>query len=250
MAIVWEKRTAAGHYQIRSAGQTLRLYKDGVYHSHYNPRQKVSRGVWDLLLLPALLLPPGSIRKVLLLGVGGGAAIHLLNHFVAPKQIKAIELDDTHLRVAKRFFKVAYANTELIHGDAIAWVKKQTKRKRVPTFDLIIDDLYGEEDGEPVRAVQADRQWCDQLDTLLNNDGIIVSNFVAREELRQSAYLSNRSLRRRFTSAYRFSNPKYENQIGAFSKQCCSRRTLSRNMAAHPELRSHGFQDSFSVRKL
>lgn len=250
MALLWKKTNSDGNYEVRSAGRTVRLYKDGVFHSHYNPNLIVTRGVWDLLVLPALLHPPGSIRNVLMLGVGGGAAIHLLQHFVKPEHITAIELDDTHLKIAKRFFKVNYSNTELLHADAIQWVKKQAARKQPPQFDLIIDDLYGEEDGEPQRAVAANADWVKPLCQLLADDGLLVTNFVSPREARD-AYVSKRARKASgFQSSYRFENPNYDNVIVASSRQNNTRREFSKRLLAHKRLRTELYQNSFSVRKI
>lgn len=228
----------------------MRLYKNGVFHSHYNPKLIVTRGVWDLLVLPALLHPPGSIRNVLMLGVGGGAAIHLLQQFIKPDRITAIELDDIHLKIAKRFFKVNYANTELLHADAIEWVKKQAARKKPPQFDLIIDDLYGEQDGEPQRAVEANADWVRQCSTLLADDGLLVTNFVSQRESR-AAYVSKRGRKASgFRCSYRFQNPNYDNVIVASSRRRNTRREFSKRLLALKHLRTESFRNSFSIRKI
>lgn len=250
MALLWEKVRSNGHYQVRSAGKTVRLYKDGVFHSHYNPDRVVTRGVWDLLVLPALLHPPGSIQNVLMLGVGGGAAIHLLQHFVRPGHITAIELDAIHLKIARRFFKVNYSNTELLQADAIQWVKKQTTKKRPPQFDLIIDDLYGEADGEPQRAVEANAEWLTQTCQLLAKDGLLVTNFVSRREMRES-YVSKPNRRTYgFKNSYRFENPNYENVIVASSRQRNTRREFNRRLLEQKRLRTETYRNSFQIRKI
>ncbi|MEM8501387.1 MAG: hypothetical protein AAF542_25485 [Pseudomonadota bacterium] len=250
MALLWQKTNSNGHYEVRTAGRTVRLYKDGVFHSHYNPNLIVTRGVWDLLVLPALLHPSGSIRNVLMLGVGGGAAIHLLQHFIKPLHVTAIELDEVHLTIAKRFFNVDYHNTDLVHADAIQWVSSQAARKRPPQFDLIIDDLYGEEDGEPQRAIQADANWVRQTGRLLADDGLLVTNFVSHREARD-AYVSKRARQsRRFKSSYRFTNPNFENVIVASSRQHNNRREFNKRLLAQKHLRTESYQNSFSIRKM
>ena len=49
MAIVWQDTRDGTHYQVRTAGKTLRLYTDGVLHSQYNPVKRLTGSVWDLL---------------------------------------------------------------------------------------------------------------------------------------------------------------------------------------------------------
>lgn len=56
MAIVWSRQLSGVHYEVRSAGNSLRLYTDGVFHSQYNPCRLITGHVWDLLMLPAFFL--------------------------------------------------------------------------------------------------------------------------------------------------------------------------------------------------
>ena len=87
MAILWQKTIKDTRYEIRSAGQTRRLYTDGVFHSQFNPVHAVTGGVWDVLMLPAFFKPADSIKRVLVLGVGGGAVIHQLQRYIKPDEI-------------------------------------------------------------------------------------------------------------------------------------------------------------------
>src|SRR5690606_38618268 len=155
MALIWSKRHGNVNYEVRSAGNTRRLYSNGVFHSSYNPSRAITGGVWDLLMMPAFLYPPGAIRRVLLLGVGGGTVIRQLQAFVRPREIVAVDLDPVHLDVARRFFGVRGEDARLVHADAREWLDADDSR-----YDLVIDDLFGERDGEPVRAVTADAAWC------------------------------------------------------------------------------------------
>ena len=104
MAVVWQQKKQSVLYQVRSAGKTLRLYTDGVLHSQYNPTQPVTGHAWDWLMLPAFFYPEDSIKRVLVLGVGGGTVIHQLNHFIQPDEIVGVEMSKTHFSVGKRFF--------------------------------------------------------------------------------------------------------------------------------------------------
>jgi len=60
---------------VRSAGYSLRLYTDGVFHTQYNPGNPLTGHIWDLLMLPAFFYEPDTIKRVLVLGVGGVASI-------------------------------------------------------------------------------------------------------------------------------------------------------------------------------
>jgi spermidine synthase len=228
MAVVWSKTTKDTHFEVRRAGRSVRLYTNGVFHSQYNPANPVSGTVWDLLLLPALFRPTGTIRRALVLGVGGGAVIRLLHHYIQPQQIVGVELDPTHLYIARRFFGVTRQRAELVAADAVGWLRSY----RGPKFDFIVDDLFGEADGEPVRAVVADRAWLATLSRNLADDGVLVMNFVGTRPLREASRVLQQDLPRRFASAFRLSLPRYENAVGAFVSEPAAARQLRQRLRA------------------
>jgi spermidine synthase len=226
MSLLWERRVDGTLYQVRSAGLTRRLYTNGVFHSQYNPRRPVSGSVWDLLFLPAFFLPPAVLRRVLVLGVGGGAVIRQLQRFVRPDSIVGIELNAVHLSVARRFFGVKGAGVTLQRADAVDWVK----RYRGPGFDMIVDDLFGDCDGEPQRAVVTDGRWVDRLERCLGPGGMIVSNFASTLELDVSAFVADPLRRRRFASAFRLTTPQNYNAVGVFLKRQATTAQLRRRL--------------------
>ncbi|MCI0507626.1 MAG: methyltransferase domain-containing protein [Gammaproteobacteria bacterium] len=232
MAVIWQRKVNGTRYEVRMAGRTRRLYTNGVFHSQFNPGQPVSGSLWDLLMLPAFFYPREKIRRILVLGVGGGAVIQQFQHFLQPAHMTGVELNPNHLYVARRFFNVRQDNIELVHADAVQWVSEYGREK----FDLIIDDLFGEQGGEPVRAVAADAAWFRKLSRLLTKDGILVINFVSGRQLKQSAYFSDETIRTQFKSAFQFTAPQYENAIGVFCKPGLTQRHLYGNLRDIPEL--------------
>ncbi len=232
MSIIWQQTAGADHYEVRKAGRSVRLYRNGVLHTQYNPNQPVGDNLWDLLMLPAFFRAPGSIRRVLVLGVGGGAVIRLLNQFVRPTSITGIELSPLHIEIAQRFFGIDRQQARLVRADAGKWVARYRGRP----FDLIIDDVFGETDGIPMRAIDADSSWFRRLRTLLAPGGILVMNFAERAELERSGWYRNASVRRRFAAAFRLHKPQYENIIATFPDQPVTSRQLRGNLACQPDL--------------
>ncbi|HHJ14069.1 MAG TPA: methyltransferase domain-containing protein [Gammaproteobacteria bacterium] len=232
MSIVWQKRRGGVDYQVRRAGRSLRLYTNGVFHSQYNPARPATGSVWDLLLLPAFFHPPGAIRRVLVLGVGGGAVIQNLRRLVQPEAVIGIDRDPVHLSVARRFFGVRGPDVRLVEADAIDWVRGY----RGPAFDLVIDDLFGEVEGEPRRAIHAGPEWAAVLLPLLSGEGTLVSNFVSRLELDVSAWVADAAFRNRFVGGFALSTPRNYNQVGAFVRLPTSPRVLRERLATIPGL--------------
>jgi len=232
MAILWSKKIAGVTYEVRQAGKSIRLYTDGVFHSQYHPDRAWCGGVWDLLLLPLFFYPKEQLRRVLVLGVGGGAIIRQIDNYFHPDEIIGVELNKTHIQIAKRFFSVSQKVATLHHADAIEWVKNYQGDK----FDLIIEDLFGEEKGEPLRAIKADAKWFKQLHRLLKPNGMLVMNFINSVEIRECAYLQDEHINGLFKIAHKFSLESYENNIAAFLKEEVFKDTLYKNITSETKL--------------
>jgi spermidine synthase len=232
MSLLWEQTDGDNRYQVRAAGRALRLYTNGVFHSQYNPHRPVTGNVWDLLMLPAFFYPPGRIRRVLMLGVGGGAVIQQLRHFVQPELITGIELSAVHLTVAERFFGVRGDDVQLVEADAVAWLRDYHGEP----FDMIVDDLFGEVGGEPVRAVRADRVWVSLLYSRLRAGGVIVGNFASRYDLEASAFRRDAALRARCSAAFSLHTPQNCNAVGVFLQSAATARQLRERLYRNPQL--------------
>lgn len=213
MAILFSRLHEGRRYEVRSAGQTRRLYTDGVFHTQYHPARRLSGSVWDLLALPALVLP--SVRRVLLLGVGGGAVVHVLRTFVQPQQMVGVDLSPMHLQLARRYFDLAGPDLELHCADARAFVRDY----RGDAFDLVIEDLFGGSHGRPERAIVADRAWCEALGRLVAGDGALVINTLSRQEVRATAFVADPQVRQEWATCLGLSVPGYTNTVGAFFRK-------------------------------
>ena len=245
MAILWQKTINSTRYEVRSAGQSRRLYTDGVFHSQFNPERAITGGIWDLLMLPAFFHPAEDIQRVLVLGVGGGAVIHQLQRYTQPTEIIGIELNPVHIMLAKRFFGVTKQLAQLVEADAIKWLENYSG----PPFDMIIDDLFGEQEGEPVRAIKANKEWFEKLNAHLSPTGLLVMNFISTHDLKNCAAVSYKKISNLFNSSYQFTLPHYENAIGAFLKKSSTSQILRKNLNEVDELKKNK-QLNFKVRKL
>lgn len=222
MAVLWRKQVDNKSYEVRNAGQTLRLYTDGVLHSEYNPNRAVTGSVWDLLFLPAFFYPPGCVRNVLVLGVGGGTVIQYMLKYIRPQRITGVDLDRVHLHVAKRYFGLDDdRNVDLHAADARRWLREYRGEK----FDLIVEDLFAERGREPVRAVPADRSWLSDLRSRLAPSGCLVMNFINGRHLRQSA-ICRSGMERSFADRYVLSTPSTENRVAVLFRAPTDRALL------------------------
>jgi len=226
MAIIWQKTIGDEKFEIRNARSSVRLYTNGVFHSQFNPNQVLSKSIWDLLVLPIFFHPNGWAKRILILGVGGGTAIKLIHNFMQPEKIIGIELSDTHLSLAKRFFRIKPSEAELVKADARAWLSDYEG----PPFDLIIDDLFGHTDGETRRAVSLDSQWVTLLIKHMSKQGMLIVNTADLEEFNNSAFKRNKRIGQKFKSTFKLTHPTCENRVYVFSRSEITRKALKHNI--------------------
>lgn len=239
MATLWRKSHEGRTYEVRSAGATVRLYTNGAFHSQYNPRRLLSGGVWDLLALPALFAPTPP-RSVLLLGVGGGTAIHALDRLVAPRRIVGVELDPIHIEVARRHFHADLDNVQFFNADALDWIARQRAR-----HDFVIDDLFVDAAGDPRRPSPVDETWIGRLDSRTARNGVLVQNHLSPAIARTIVSRHETQLRAAFESVLMFTMPHYENGVlGCFRQSVCARRARRRAIALLRDI------DATAARKL
>ncbi|MDH5484609.1 MAG: oxidoreductase [Gammaproteobacteria bacterium] len=232
MALIWKKQTKNAVYELRSAGSSLRLYTNNVFHTQYSPKNSLTGHVWDLLMLPAFFYQPGEIKRVLVLGVGGGAVLQLLKEFSGPDKITGIELNPVHLYVARKFFNLKGKDIQLYQADAVSWLKSYKGEK----FDMIIDDLFYEEDGEPLPVTKANGIWFTDMLKHLSREGVIVRNFLSKDELMQSAGLRHKSVSHRFKSVFQLGSCLDENFVGVFLRRKVTARLLRKRLMETPGL--------------
>jgi spermidine synthase len=250
MALIWSEVIEDNHYEVRSAGASLRLYRNGVHHTQYNPNRPLSGSIWDLLVATALFRDPDSIDQALILGFGAGAAGRILRELVSPSRIVGIDLDPIHLSIADGFFNCS-EGCELVAADATQWVDSNAKSE-AKKFDWILDDLYGEEGGIPFRCGPETNAWFNKLASMLTPDGMLVVNFVEPEKMQELPLFANNKLRERFPYAMEFSLPAYDNRILAFSRNDFSSNVYRQNALNFYEAfpRCRGVASKYRIKRL
>ncbi|MBL7249548.1 hypothetical protein ACLD02_09195 [Alloalcanivorax sp. C16-2] len=231
MAVIWERRENGVLYQVRRQGACMRLFANGVQHSEFHPKRLVTGSVWDLLWLPALLGDPSRLRRVLILGLGGGSLVPPLRALLAPERLVAVELDAHHLAVAREVFSVVQPGERTVLGDAVAWLKAYDGEP----FDLIIEDLFAPDNEAVSRAVPADRDWLAMLERHVSDHGTLVMNFGDYTEYRVS-HAADAATMAPWGSRFRLSCADCHNAVIAFTREPARSVHLRRRIQDHPEL--------------
>ncbi len=223
MSLLWEHTNQDTHYSVRSAGESVRLYSNGVFHTQWNPRKPFAGGVWDCLSLPSLYRSATSQARILVLGLGGGAVVQQLQSLLPEAHITAIEIDPIHIQVAREWFGITDDMANIVEADAVAWLTRYTGTG----FDYIVDDLFGHLSSDVKRSHQLDSTWLNSLSACLNSDGTLVCNCESTKELKTSlaAYRG-----KGFVDGYSWHLPNYDNAIGVFLREPVDAKSWSRNL--------------------
>jgi len=181
-------------------------------------------------MISAFFVHPPALRRVLILGVGGGVVIKQFNELFPAVDIVGVELDPMHIKIAKKWFEISKEDATLIQADAQQWMYAYDG----PKFDLIIDDLFGDNNGEVARAVAVDRDWAEQLCKHVSDAGILTVNFIGKPELRNSALYKGKQ----FKNRYCFTPPFCDNAVSVFIKNNTTIEQWKRRVNDHPTLKA------------
>lgn len=231
MAVLFKKKIGGVLYEVRSAGASIRLYTDGVFHSHWNPNSPLAGHIWDLLFLPTLFhADPMNLKKVLVLGVGGGTVINQLNHYLKPAKIFGVDMDSNHLSIAGKFFGVDQTSASLCCEEASQWLMQNPDEQ----FDVMIEDLFihQTESNDAVRAIPSSVAWLQQLHSHLADQGLLIMNFESLKDLK--AGIQYKAKLAGFRSAYAFCHDRYENAIGVLSSSQLEVAHFNQQQVAFP----------------
>lgn len=141
--LVFQARSAiSGEIRVVDRGRERTLTINGEAHSIYFTRggwREAERECWGALSAPAFELPMHP--EILMLGLGGGTALRLLEDRIAPRSVTVVELDPEVVSTARKYFFLDdRRNVSVIEADALQAMRELAARER--SFDLLIDDVY------------------------------------------------------------------------------------------------------------
>ena len=115
-------------------------------------------------------------RRVLIVGLGGGAMVHFLTHHEPQVHIDAVEIDPVVVRLADRYFGVRSGGNVRVHtADAVTFVESSTGR-----YDLILMDAFlrpsDETDTTGVPTRLKTQTFLDRLKRALAPGGVVAFN--------------------------------------------------------------------------
>ncbi len=132
---------------------------------------QLAREYWGHAVKPPSPLPPNP--RVLILGLGGGTMVHLVDRSLKPQNITVVELDPVVVDVARSQMGLEpIPNVRYIVGDVYDVLNHRLDAAE--RFDLVIEDIFF--GGFPSQDVQHARTHLTRLLRVLSPGGTLVLN--------------------------------------------------------------------------
>jgi spermidine synthase len=186
--LVHEVRSEYSHIRLRQRGSLLALLfvrdsGEEVVESVVNLRRPQDLELHYTRAMFASHLFRPEPRRVLILGLGGGAMVHFLKHHQPDVKVNAVDIDPVVVRLADERFGVrSEGNVRITTGDAFVYVRQTDER-----YDVIYLDAYlkpsadTDATGVPLRLKTLD--FYKQLREKLADDGLAVFNLNVHDRL-------------------------------------------------------------------
>lgn len=150
------------------------LMADGVILSVAVGETDPPFGYW------AAMMPEGSPKSALLLGLGAGTLAHLLTRRFPDIRIVGVDIDPEIVEFARLHFDLALPNLQVVVGDALAYAAHCTDR-----FDYVAVDLFC---GHAFQRGALSRPFLRHLKTIAGPKGEIAVNLF--KDRRSTVYVN------------------------------------------------------------
>lgn len=124
-------------------------------------------------------------QRVLLIGLGGGAMVHFLQHYDPELKIDAVEIDPVVVDVARRWFELKPSpNTLIFTEDAFGYLDKTRNQYDVIYMDAFLKPSQGTDaTGVPLRMKTV--EFYKGLRTKVAAEGLVVFNINRHKDVQE-----------------------------------------------------------------
>jgi len=182
---------------VESQYNNIKIYKSGSYvtmrfsraNSEFSESTINTSNSMELpssynrSIMAALVYSP-DCKKILMVGLGGGAITRYINAFMPNVDITNVELDRDVIRLAKKYFYIKEAQSfRIIESDGRIYLKQNTDAK----YDLIILDAFR---GGYIPFHLLTKEYFSLIKEHLNINGCVVLNLHTNSELYDSTIVT------------------------------------------------------------
>jgi spermidine synthase len=187
------------HYEINFENGVKVLNSENTNYSFGSLHQIMQKGIDEVL-------KTHQPKKILMLGLGAGSALHILNKKCKwAFEVVVVELDADLIEIAKEEFELTkYNNVELLHSSAEQAVSELNSK----SFDLVIDDVFWD---NQVPAFCLNETYLQQCSNLLKGDGVYMRNIMSDASFKIKTYETQ--LKKTFYKVNSMQHAVYGNKI-------------------------------------
>src|SRR5881227_2953403 len=141
--LITERESVYNYIQVVQVGdETQLILNEGVgIHSIYSPHQILTQGPWDYFMIaPYFNNPPftqNQVRKVAIIGLGGGTAVREFTAAYGPIPIDGVEIDNTIVNMGQKYFHMNEPNLHVVLQDGRYFLQTSPQK-----FDVVAIDAY------------------------------------------------------------------------------------------------------------
>ncbi|MGO8943662.1 MAG: spermidine synthase [Syntrophobacteraceae bacterium] len=182
---------------VESQYNNIKVYKSGSYvtmkfsransefsESTINTSNSMELPLsYNRTIMAALAYSP-DCKKILMVGLGGGAITRYINTFMPGVDITNVELDRDVIRLAKQYFGVQESNNfRIIESDGRIYLKQNMDTK----YDIVILDAFR---GGYIPFHLLTKEYFSLIKEHLNTNGCVVLNLHTNSELYDSTIVT------------------------------------------------------------
>jgi len=187
---IWKKTLYKGHSPVN--GEVMVTEYMGIRRlvagGHTQSQSLNSNGItgyryWDDMVPPELRLTLDA--RVLIIGLGAGTTVKIINHRFGPVAIDGVEIDPLMIELGKKYFDMNEPNLQVHLTDAVDYVRDARYK-----YDLICLDAFVA--GSVPEKIQTG-DFLTSVKNILTPEGLCSMNkiFSGKEELEEFEKLVN-----------------------------------------------------------
>lgn len=167
------------HIQVVQIGDTRKIKVDKIDQSISPNSQSCERLYWGKVVNVAKK-ELGEVKKVMILGFGGGTIAHLISRNFPGAEIVGVELDPVMVQIARDYFDIgSIPNLRVIIEDALRLVvAPQEYDIQEFSFDMILVDVFV---GERYPDLGKSGNFIGAIKKLVKPGGLVIFNRIYRE---------------------------------------------------------------------
>ena len=212
--LIHEVRSEFSHIRVKDRGSLRTLYfvrdsGEEVVETAMDLRAPhILQVAYTRTMFASFLLKPRQ-ESCLIVGLGGGAMVHFLNHFFPDLTVDIVEIDPAVVGIARDYFGTRPGpRTRIFTEDAFSYIKRTTDR-----YDVIYMDAFLKpSEATDVTGVPRHLQtvaFFKSLQTRLKEDGLVIFNLNQNSETNADI----RNIHAAFPTVYVFRVPSSGNVV-------------------------------------